>query len=75
MDIVSFIFLNKFEINLKNIGTFNIMMYRIEWRFLLTNLKSNGYWFEEKDKTMLEDSIKYLNKQYPGEILHWLGNK
>tara|TARA_Y100000817_G_scaffold307960_1_gene295013 strand:- start:170 stop:322 length:153 start_codon:yes stop_codon:yes gene_type:complete len=50
-------------------------MYRIEWRFLLTNLKSNGYWFEEKDKTMLEDSIKYLNKQYPGEILHWLGNK
>ena len=51
------------------------MMYRIEWVSLLTNVKSNGDWFEQKDKTMLEDNIKHMNEKYGGEIQQWLGNK
>jgi|TARA_B110000483_G_C17773922_1_gene380917 hypothetical protein len=51
------------------------MKYRIEWTSLITNFESNGDWFELKDKNMLEDNIKYMNKQYAGELRHWLGNK
>ena len=50
-------------------------MYRIEWMCLITNTKSNGDWFELKDKTMLEDNIKHMNEKYLGEIQHWLGEK
>ena len=52
-----------------------IMMYRIEWMSLITNTKSNGDWFELKDKMMLEDNIKHMNEKYAGEIQHWLGEK
>tara|TARA_Y100001972_G_scaffold17639_1_gene19697 strand:- start:131 stop:283 length:153 start_codon:yes stop_codon:yes gene_type:complete len=50
-------------------------MYLIEWICLITNIKSNGDWFESKDKTLLEDNIKYMNQKYAGEVQHWLGNK
>ena len=51
------------------------MMYRIEWMCLITNIKSNGDWFESKDKTMLEDNIKYMTEKHLGEVQHWLGSK
>ena len=50
-------------------------MYRIEWICLITNIKSNGDWFESKDKTLLEDNIKHMNGKYVGEVQHWLGSK
>lgn len=50
-------------------------MYRIEWISLITNLESNGDWFYPKDKTLLEDNIKYMNEKYSGEIRHWLVHK
>lgn len=51
------------------------MMYRIEWECLITNVRSNGDWFESKDKKMLEENITIMNKKHSGEIIHWLGNK
>jgi hypothetical protein len=50
-------------------------MFRIEWICLITNIKSNGEWFDSKDKTLLEDTIKYMNKKHLGKIQHWLGHK
>ena len=50
-------------------------MFRIELICLITNIKSNGDWFESKDKTFLEDNIKYMNEKHMGEVQHWLGSK
>ncbi len=51
------------------------MKYRIEWISLITNLKSNGEWFNAEDKIMLENNIKFMNEKYVGEVRHWLGEK
>lgn len=50
------------------------MMFRIEWVCILTNYRSNGSWFKSTDKKMLEDSIKFMNDKYNGEVRHWLVN-
>jgi len=44
------------------------MMFRNEWICLITNIKSNGGWFESKDKTLLEDNIKYMNEKNVGKF-------
>ena len=51
------------------------MEYRIEWRSLITGYTSNGLWFSEKDKSMLENSIKEMNHKYKGEKHHWLSKR
>lgn len=51
------------------------MEYRIEWQSLLTGIKSNGSWFQDKDKEMLKHSVQEMNKKYKNEINHWLVQK
>lgn len=50
-----------------------MVKYRIEWELLLTGLKSNGVWFESKDKKMLTDLINKMNLKYKSKLNHWLG--
>ena len=52
-----------------------MVQYRIEWRYNHTNYTGNGDWFEEKDKELLEGCIEYYNKEYQGDIYHWLVTK
>ena len=48
------------------------MQYRIEWISKLTKVKGNGSWYSPSHKSMLEESVKYMNDKYLGEIHHWI---
>ena len=47
--------------------------YRIEYRFIKTNYTSHGAWYNSKK--FIEHHINSLNKEYKGEIEHWIGIK
>ena len=48
------------------------MQYRIEWISTLTKMKGNGSWHSPSHKSMLEETVKYMNHKYLGEIHHWI---
>ena len=48
------------------------MQYRIEWISKLTKVKGNGSWYSPSHKSMLEESVKYMNVKYLDEIHHWI---
>lgn len=48
------------------------MQYRIEWKDHSSGYSSNGDWFTEKDKGLLESYVEYYNKEYNGDIYHWI---
>ena len=48
-----------------------MVQYRIEWEYLPTNYKGNGQWYDSRE--MLDENIKIMNKEYKGEIHHWIG--
>ena len=53
------------------------MYYRIKWKSLKTGIISNGEWFDQNDKQLLEENIIIVNKKYKkykDEIYHWLEN-
>lgn len=49
-----------------------MIVYRIQWKSLITGHFSYGEWFSIDEKTMLENNIKKMNKEYEDEIIHWL---
>tara|TARA_Y100000996_G_C21999456_1_gene428006 strand:- start:320 stop:481 length:162 start_codon:yes stop_codon:yes gene_type:complete len=51
------------------------MKVRIQWESLLTGIKCHGDWFNSDEQHILEDTIKFMNQKYNGEIKHWLEKK
>jgi len=44
--------------------------YRIEWKIIHNNYKGKGEW--NNSKKIIESWVTYLNKEYSGEIKHWV---
>ena len=50
--------------------------YRIEWMHLNHDaVRGHGEWQDSNDLDLLKENISYYNKQYKGEIHHWLQTK
>ena len=49
-----------------------MILYRIQWKSLITGYLSHGDWFSTDEKPMLENNIKKMNKEYEDVIIHWL---
>ena len=52
---------------------YNMKKYRVEWKFLKSNISSHGDWFNSKQ--FIKDWVDYGNKNWGYEIIHWIGEK
>ena len=51
----------------------NVLVYRVEFRYIGTNLVYHGDWLDSKECVQIW--VDYGNKKWGDTMIHWIGKK